>query len=176
MIVGTNGVGKTSLCKEMVGSLQEKGRRTLIVDPDGMEWANLKIISPEDCGLIRPGMAARIVGPEKDDFPLLQQFSGGTLVLDDCRYYVKSQIAHELRQILVRRRQKDIDIFGVAHSLNEVPPVFWTFASHLVLFKTTDNPKRGAHNIPKLRSLLEEYIPRINGHENHYYREIIPLR
>ena len=124
---------------------------------------------------VKGGKKARIIAPDYKDIVELVNYTNGNLVLDDCRYYVRSRFEEGVRQLLVRRRQKDVDIFAVAHSLNEVPPTFWTFATHLVLFKIKDNPQRLKQNIPKFKELTEKHIPEINGHSNHHYFRVIPL-
>ena len=42
----------------------------------------------------------------------------------------------------IRRRQAGIDLFSVFHGLTQVPPVYFTFATNLILFYTKDNIKR----------------------------------
>jgi ABC-type Mn2+/Zn2+ transport system ATPase subunit len=170
IIVGTNGTGKTTLTKKLI-----TGRKTLVVDPDGLEWSHIPTIDIDEITLLRPEKSARIIAPDYKDIIELINYRSGNLVLDDCRYYVRSRIEEGVRQLLVRRRQKDVDIFAVAHSLNEVPPTFWTFATHLVLFKIKDNPQRLKQNIPKYKELTEKHIPEINNHDNHHYFRVIPL-
>lgn len=170
IIVGTNGTGKTTLTKQLINT-----RKTLVVDPDGLEWAQIPTIDIQEITLLKEGKHARIIAPDYKDIIELVNYRNGNLVLDDCRYYVRSRIEEGVRQLLVRRRQKDVDIFAVAHSLNEVPPTFWTFATHLVLFKIKDNPQRLKQNIPKFRELTEKHIPEINSHEDHHYFRVIPL-
>lgn len=173
IIVGTNGTGKTTAVNRLIDDI---GRRVLVVDPDGLEWSSLASVPSEKVGKIKKGKRARIVAPGPDDLANLVMFTDGSLVLDDCRYYVRSRIAESIRQVFVRRRQKGIDVFAVAHSLNEVPPTFWTFATHLILFKTTDNPERLKHNLPGFEEKIKAHLKRINAHSDHHYFEIIPLR
>jgi len=170
IIVGTNGTGKTTLTRKLIAN-----RKTLVLDPDGLEWSNLPTIDIDEVALLKEGKSARIIAPEPKEIVELVNYRNGNLVLDDCRYYVRSRIEEGVRQLLVRRRQKDVDIFAVAHSLNEVPPTFWTFATHLVLFKIKDNPQRLKQNIPKYKELTEIHIPEINSHANHHYFRVIPL-
>lgn len=170
IIVGTNGTGKTTLTKQLINT-----RKTLVVDPDGLEWASLPTIDIQEITLLKEQKHARIIAPEYKDIVELVNYRNGNLVLDDCRYYVRSRIEEGVRQLLVRRRQKNVDIFAVAHSLNEVPPTFWTFATHLILFKIKDNPQRLKQNIPKYEELTKKHIPEINSHENHHYFRVIPL-
>lgn len=173
IIVGTNGTGKTTLVKKLIDA---NGRKVLVVDPDGIEWGSLATIEPYQVDKIKQGKRARIVGPTPGDLAYLTGFSEGSLVLDDCRFYVKARIEESIRRTFVRRRQRGIDIFAVAHSLNEVPPTFWTFATHLILFKTTDNPERLKHNLPGFEERISSNLKAINSHKNPHYMRVIPLR
>ena len=171
IICGTNGTGKTTLVREFV----QDERKLLVVDPDGMEWEDLVAIDPSRVGEVIPGGKARILSPTPDELDYLKDFTDGNLVLVDCRYYVKSRIEHSIRQTLVRRRQKGIDVYAVGHSLTEVPPTFWVFATHLILFKTKDNPSRLKQNIPMYHDMVNKHIPEINAHSDHHYYRVIPL-
>jgi len=173
IVVGTNGTGKTTFVTKLIDDI---GRRVLIVDPDGLEWQTVASITSDKVSKIKKGKRARIIAPTPEDLVQLINFSDGSLVLDDCRYYIRSRIAEPIRQVLVRRRQRAIDVFAVAHSLNEVPPVFWTFATHLILFKTTDNPERLKHNLPHFEDKIKTHLSRVNENKDHHYFEIVPLR
>lgn len=172
IIAGTNGTGKTTLLKKLI---QQNGKRTLIIDPDGYEFSDVATIEIGDITRIKNGKKARIVAPTNKDLENLINFTDGNLVLDDCRYYIKSRIEESIRRLFVRRRQHSIDIFAVAHSLNEVPPTFWTFATHLILFKTKDSSDRLKQNFPRYEEVLKQNVKEINSHKNHHYFRIIPL-
>lgn len=171
IIVGTNGTGKTTVLRSLVNSQ----RRLLVVDPDGMEWSDLPELKAQQVRMMSPTAKARVVGPSPEELECLIDYSNGNLVLDDCRYYVKSRIEESVRKTLVRRRQKSIDVYAVAHSLSEVPPTFWVFCTHLILFKTRDNTSRVKQNIPKYQELERVHIPEINKHPNHHYYRVIPM-
>lgn len=173
IIVGTNGTGKTTLIRKLINA---NGKRVLVVDPDGIEWHDLPTIESEDITRLKQGKRARIVAPNPEDLAALTAFSEGSLVLDDCRYYVKARIEESIRKVFVRRRQRGIDIYAVAHSLNEVPPTFWTFATHLLLFKTTDNPDRLKHNLPWYEEKIKGNMEAIKKHPNLHYHRLIALR
>lgn len=174
IVVGTNGVGKTTFVKNIVDSYP-KNRNVLIADPDGYEKAWHKFPPIGDSSLI-PAMTNhrfRHMDPEKEDLEFYKKFQHGMMVLDDCNHYLRANLQHGMKQILVRRRQNDVDIIAIAHHLTEVPPKFWNFASHLVLFKT--GPLRRSVNIPMwIRD--DGYIDRINNHPDRHYKEIIQLR
>ena len=174
IIFGTNGTGKTTW---LLNRLQKDPRRHLVIDPDGMEkaWNKYTLIKHSQVHQVRDGAKVKITAPQEKEFSSLLKMRPGILVLDDARYYVKSQIEQAIRQILVRRRQIAIDIFAVAHSLNEVPPTFWTYATHCLVFKTADNPERSKKNIPNYSELLE-VIHRVNSHADPHYHELFNLR
>ena len=138
ILCGTNGTGKTTLLRQLVNT----DKKLLVIDPDGMEWNDLTEIDITRVGEVQDGKKARVISPSADDLEYLKEFEDGNLVLDDCRYYVKSRIEESIRQTLVRRRQKGIDVYAVGHSLTEIPPTFWVFATHIILFKTKDNVSR----------------------------------
>jgi len=61
------------------------------------------------------------------------------MVFDDCRAYLKAATTDAIHQLLVRRRQRMVDVIAVGHGFTEVPPVFFTFATDIILFRTADN-------------------------------------
>jgi hypothetical protein len=171
IIVGTNGTGKTTVLRNLVNT----NRRLLVIDPDGMEWGDLPEIKLSQVAMMTPTAKARVIGPSPEELDMLINFENGNLVLDDCRYYVKSRIEESVRKTLVRRRQKSIDVYAVGHSLSEIPPTFWVFCTHLILFKTRDNAARVKQNIPKYQELEKVHIPEINRHADHHYYRIIAM-
>ena len=68
IIVGTNGTGKTTLLNKLV---DEKGGKSLIIDPDGMEWSHVEEIAPEKCGELKNGQA-KILAPTIEDIENLE--------------------------------------------------------------------------------------------------------
>jgi molybdopterin-guanine dinucleotide biosynthesis protein len=176
IIVGTNGTGKTTLLHKMI---KKTGRRSLIVDPDGYEWRNLPTVEISEIlevnKRLKKGKAVKIVGPEAEDIKLLDKYTKGNLVLDDCRYYTDSRLDKDMRKLFIRRRQKEIDIFAVSHSLVDVPPGFFTYATHVIMFKTADNPDRVKKNIPNYSEMMQ-MIKRVNSSKNAHYFEEFSLK
>jgi ABC-type cobalamin/Fe3+-siderophores transport system ATPase subunit len=174
IIVGTNGVGKTTFAKDIIEKKYPKDRSVLIADPDGYEPAWHKYPSI-DVGNIQhmTNHRFRFMSPEKEDLEEFRKFKNGMLVLDDCNHYLKANLQTEMKQIFIRRRQNDVDIIAMAHHLTEVPPKFWNFASHLVLFKT--GPLRRSANIPMFIK-DEGHIAEVNNHPDRHYKKIIKLR
>lgn len=176
IIVGTNGTGKTTLLHEMV---KKTGKRTLVVDPDGYEWRKAPTVDSsmiEEVNLkLKKGKTVKIVAPEAEDIKELDHFTRGNLILDDCRYYVDSRLDKDIRKLFIRRRQKQIDIFAVSHSLVDVPPSFYTYATHIVIFKIADNPERIKKNVPNYQQLLK-VIKKVNSSKDPHARAFFSLK
>lgn len=138
IILGANGTGKTTLLRSI---LQSSNQRTLIVTPDDIEWTDYEAVTldkPED--FIFTGIRRHVFDTSKNGtLKKLEFFKKGILVFDDCRSYFPAKTPPELHQLLIRRRQREVDVFAVGHGFTEVPPVFFTFANGIFLFRTTDN-------------------------------------
>ncbi len=138
IILGANGTGKTTLLRSI---LQHSNQRTLIVTPDDIEWTDYEAVTldkPED--FIFTGIRRHVFDTSKNGtLKKLEFFKKGILVFDDCRSYFPAKTPQELHQLLIRRRQREVDVFAVGHGFTEVPPVFFTFANGIFLFRTTDN-------------------------------------
>ena len=93
IIVGTNGTGKTTLLNKLIN---ETNRKALILDPDGLEWSHVEEITPEKCGDLKSGYG-KILAPAPDDLEHLLEFQNGSLVLDDCRFYLKSRMEESIK-------------------------------------------------------------------------------
>jgi len=115
IIVGTNGTGKTTLLNKLIN---EKGGKALIVDPDGLEWQQVEEIRSEQAGELKSGQA-KILFPQPEDIENLMEYQNGSLVLDDCRFYLRSRLDESIRRILIRRRHNSIDVFAVMGITND---------------------------------------------------------
>jgi ABC-type taurine transport system ATPase subunit len=144
IILGFNGTGKTTLLENL---LLANERRSLIITPDDSEEVWLKYpendLKTKDDFLFT-GIQRHIFNPKKEFGTLanLKYFKKGIIIFDDCRGYLKAATAEEIRQLLIRRRQRMVDVFAVGHGFTEVPPVFFTFASDFILFRTVDNIRK----------------------------------
>jgi ubiquinone biosynthesis protein COQ9 len=172
IIVGTNGTGKTTLLNKLIS---QTNRKALILDPDGREWDEIQEIEPEQAGELKKGYG-RILAPSSDDLEKLIEFKNGSLVLDDCRFYLRTRMEESIRRVLIRRRQNSNDIFAVAHGLTEVPASFYTFATHLVCFKTNDSLIRLRNSTDKEKiKKLRVAIDSVNAHPDHHHFKVFNI-
>ncbi len=142
IILGTNGTGKTTLLRNIVES---SSQRTLIITAQDAEWLHLPhnpLLTPDDFAF--SGIQRHIFDPHRTHGTLsrIHLFRKGIIVFDDCRLYLRANTDDTIRALLIARRQREVDIFAVGHGFTEVPPVFFTFASDLFLFRTTDEIRR----------------------------------
>lgn len=137
IILGTNGTGKTSLIEKFINA--EKNH-SLVVNPDDRDWHQLPLIV--DLNLINweyPNARRYIWDGPEDLSVISRKFHNGSLILEDCRSYLKANLSEELRRLFIRRRQNKVDIIVAAHGFTDVPPKFFTYCTEIVLFLTLDN-------------------------------------
>lgn len=157
IVLGTNGTGKTTLVKKLVlNEIKKQDSHVLVVVPDDMEWSSLPWVHPRFIGRIENYVKARkiVYFPGLIDI-IRDKFQNGLVVFDDCRAYFTAAIDMDLRSLLIRRRQQMIDIIAVGHGFTEVPPAFFTFATHFALFKTIDNINRRKNFISNFEQIKE---------------------
>jgi len=177
ILIGTNGTGKTTRLLEFIDACAGGG---LIIDPEGMEedWTGkFPEIRDEDIGKII-NERCLVTDASEDTFSAIQtDFNGRFLVLDDCRYYVKKGGDEMFHKIILRRRQIGIDVFAACHGITEVPSNFWTFATHAIVFKTSDNYKsRKQYMNPDIFFKLEKAMSNVNRNEDFHACEVVVLR
>lgn len=177
IICGINGTGKTTLLKKILQEMNNAGNRILVVTPDPIEWQEAVPIRTWNELISFTGFRRIIYSPETMA-KIQQYYSNGVLVLDDCRVYIKAQSNEFMQWLQIRRRQAGIDLFSVFHGLTQVPPVYFTFATNLVLFYTKDNIKRRGDYvddgdfamIQTAKKRIEKMIAK-----NPYYFEVLKL-
>ena len=152
VILGAPGTGKTTFVRN---ALARAGQKTLVITPYMNEWcerdANGVELYPElvdlkPTNLYFTGIRRHVYRP-KYTFEHLKAFRRGIIVFDDCRGYFKASLDEKIHNLLIGTRQNMIDVFAVAHGFREVPPVFFTFATDFILFRTEDNLDRRASDI-----------------------------
>ncbi len=176
IVLGYNGTGKTTFVKKIVMNELKHKRRALIVTPDDIEWNTIEMVNPRFPERIRNYVLARRLIYEDGILPIIaNNYRNGLLIFDDCRAYLTAQTDSDLHNLLIRRRQKMIDIIAVGHGFTEVPPKLFTFASEIVLFRTIDNIDR-RKNVLKDFAAMQAAQARINqkAEKNPHYFEVIP--
>lgn len=178
VVLGTNGTGKTTFTKKLLlNELKKNDSHVLVVTPDDMEWSTLPFVHPRFPTRIEWYVGARKIIYYKGLIEVIDNnFREGLLIFDDCRAYFDSSLDRPLHALLIRRRQKMLDIIVCGHGFTEVPPKFFTFATHFVLFRTTDNIERRKNEIQNFEEMREAQR-RVNEKaikEPHYY-EIIKI-
>lgn len=173
IVIGTNGTGKTTLVKKLViAELKKKDSHILVIVPDDMEWPAVPFVHPKFPQRIERYVGARKIIYEPGILGVItERFTDGLLVFDDCRAYFTAALDMELHTLLIRRRQKRLDIVAVGHGFTEIPPKFFTFATDLILFRTIDNIDR-RKNVLNNFTEMKEAQARINARaetEPHYY-------
>lgn len=149
-IVGTNGTGKTTLANEFIKKEIAKGGRALIVTPDDTDWLQYPRINIYSENRIENfDGAMRHIWNDKEDLKIISRFKNGLLIFDDCRAYFSASLNEELHKLLIRRRQKQIDIIAISHGFTEIPPKFFTFSTEIIIFKTTDNIMKRRNDIKR---------------------------
>ncbi len=171
-IVGTNGTGKTTFLRRVCNMTLANNRRVLVIVPDEIEWVDIPIT------MLRYGVDSdfrytgirRHIFDKKNTLSMLQYFRNGLVIFDDCRAYLESVTANEIRQLLIRRRQRSLDIFAVAHGFTEIPLVFYTFVTDFIIFKTRDNITRrmiGIHDFDAIQKKVDEVNAIASGRRAH---------
>ena len=177
IILGTNGTGKTTFCREnFVKTSINNNRRCLIVTPDEIEWNNIRYIDINNNNNLKTFQGTARTIPASDTLKTLYNFENGLLIFDDCRVFMKPRLQEEIERICIRRRQKSFDIVVVAHGFTRVPPSFFPYMTHIILFKTTDSIKLRKQYLLNYNE-LEKYQKQVNSNAltDKHYNKIIEI-
>lgn len=145
ILVGINGTGKTTFIKRMLERTVTESNRALIVTPDPAEWRAVTEVS--GTAITRFKGVRKIIYHRGCMSEIQQYYTNGSLVFDDARVYIHAQSDDFMQWLQIRRRQVGVDLFCNFHGLTQVPPVFFTFATNIILFYTKDNIKRRAEYV-----------------------------
>ena len=145
ILVGVNGTGKTSFLKNILEHTVNEKNRALIVTPDPAEWRSVEEVAGRDIATFSG--IRKIIYHQGAPEDIQRYYSNGMLIFDDARVYIHAQSDDFMQWIQIRRRQVGVDFFCCFHGLTQVPPVFFTFATNIVLFYTKDNIKRRAEYV-----------------------------
>ncbi|MCQ2605395.1 MAG: ATP-binding protein [Bacteroidales bacterium] len=169
IILGTNGTGKSTLLRTII---QRNAQRTLIVTPDAAEWTDYQenmLQTKQD--FLFAGIQRHIFNPTTT-LNSISKFVKGNLVLDDYRAFMLAQTNPIIHNLAIRRRQKELDIFVAAHGFTEVPPMLFTFASDIFLFRTTENVARRKDCLKDFETIkkLQETVNKAAQKNPHFYK------
>lgn len=170
LILGTNGTGKTTLLLKILLASKQK---CLVVTPHPNEWTDLETVDldkPED--FIFTGLRRHIM-KRNYTIPRLPFFKKGIVVFDDCKTFIKPLDEH-IEQMMIDRRQNEVDYFYIAHGFTRVPPVFYPYFSEIILFQTRDSVAARKQYLLEY-DLIVETQKRVNerAKENSHYMELI---
>lgn len=170
-LLGTNGTGKTSFLRALVEKLET---RVLVITPDDIEWSDCPLNELERASNFRFDGIQRHIFDPKTTLGKIEHFQKGVIIFDDCRAYLTANTDQAIRQLIIRRRQREVDVFAVAHGFTEMPPVFFTFASEIVLFETKDNIVRRKNCLKDYERVLEvQQQVNAKAKKNPHYKEVI---
>lgn len=177
ILVGINGTGKTTFVKKILERMVTDTNRALIVTPDPAEWRAVDEVS--GTGISRFKGVRKIIYHKSCMEEIQRYYTNGILIFDDARVYIHAQSDDFMQWLQIRRRQVGVDLFCCFHGLTQVPSVFFTFASNLILFYTKDNIKRRAEYVDEQDfNEIQEAKARISKRVSHgdpYAYEIITL-
>ena len=178
-MLGANGTGKTTFIKQVCAATRQ---RVLIITPDDTEYNETdyngnplyplnELRTKED--FMFEGVTRHIFEP-KYTLSVLHNFKCGIIVFDDCRAYFPARTEQVIHELMIRRRQREIDIIAVGHGFTEVPPKFFTFATDYVLFRTEDSIDTRKPYIRNFEAVkrAQAYVNARAKHHPHYFTRI----
>jgi len=177
IVLGRTNTGKTTFIREnLVRKYQQSCNRVLIITPHPHEWSDVELIDISKKAFFKYEGIRRTIAT-KDTIKLINNdknyFRNGLIVFEDLRFFIDAKIDKDLEQLFIALDQRKIDIIGAAHGFTRVPPIFFTYASDYVLFKTKDNMKNRKDVISEEDyEILEQMKRRVNQHTDYHYKEI----
>lgn len=181
IIIGKNGTGKSTFCDRLIKAMK---RRALVLSYMGASaaWRSYPIIDLrkktdiEAFGGIQHAMYAQYdtyrQGRANPDNAALQHifdhFRNGILVFDDCRDYLNANADTQkyFRRLLTHFRHHMIDLFIVAHSPQEIPPVVWRYNYTIWIGATDDMIDKN-----RIRTFSADRILSIQKKVNEQFRQ-----
>lgn len=179
LIVGAQRTGKTTFAKKLADGYPKK---VLVVCPDDMEpaWLKYKLVQPSEIATLTGGKSRVIFDPRDKNFltVVIENFRNGLIIWDDAKvYFNTNQRIWELEAFLIRRRQNNIDAMMMYHGFSTIAPLFWTYATHLALFRTNDAFQRAADKVVNFEQMVK-HLEEVKAEalKNPHYHRIIPVQ
>ena len=176
IILGTNRTGKTTLTKEIITGMNRKRKLVLTPDPYEPKWNEYPIIKRSEIAKFE---GTRKLFYSKNDFiGLNNSLTDCVLILDDFGAFedMNQKEQKALKRLLVRRAQKRLDIFVIAHGFTDIVPTFlYRYVSQFIIFKTEDNPKMIKQRIKRYDELIQ-VVERVDKNKDPHFYEIINLK
>lgn len=176
IILGTNRTGKTTLTKEIITGMNRKRKLVLTPDPYEPKWNEYPLIKRSEIATFE---GTRKLFYNKNDFiGLNANLTDCVLILDDFGAFEdmnqKEQTA--LKRLLVRRAQKKIDIFVIAHGFTDIVPTFlYRYVSQFIIFKTEDNMNAVKQRIKRFDE-LKKIVEKVDKSKDKHFYEIFNLK
>lgn len=175
IILGTNRTGKTTLTKQIISGMNRT--RKLVLTPDLYEpkWNDFSIIKRSEIPTFEG--TKKIIYNKNDFIGLQKNLFDAVLVLDDFGAYdfLNNKEKKALKSLLVRRAQRKLDIFFIAHGFTDIVPTFiFRYASKYIIFKTEDKIDLVKNRI-KYYEKMKQAVNRISQNSDPHYYEIIEL-
>jgi len=178
-LIGYFGTGKTTKAKELINFRVKSGSRALIITPDDSEWRDVEEVKIPSVELLTFEGIRKIVF---DDDKIIEKladnktgFKNGILVFDDCRTFLEAKVDKTLRKIILRPRQRMLDIIYIVHGFDEAPVALLSKTSTFFLFETKDNIENRKPYLNRNYEILKKHYEEINIEaqtNNHYFRII----
>jgi len=177
LIIGTNKTGKTTyLIKIIDRKLLSTNNRVLLINPNDERFIEVSKIDLNSKEILTFTGIRRADIFDKKDFNKILNFRKGLLILDDVRRFLPSNIPEAFLRLFIDFANFNLDVICVGHGFTSIPPVFYTYAKQLILFRTTDNIKLRKNQLGEHYKTLEKMSHEINqGFEAYGYKDFISL-
>lgn len=153
ILIGAPGMGKSPFVKSFIA-----GRRCLVFDIQNEYGPRVKYEGQKPFNLSDniKNDRSRYTGNDVDTFVKLCAGRRNTvLVFEESTAFFVGRTEKELRRVLINRFHTQNICMFLFHSIQAVPPFFFTVSNFVVLFKTLDTEKNIKAKIPQL---LEPYL------------------
>ena len=99
-------------------------------------------------------------------------FSDGLLIIDDCSMLLRGRTSAGVESIFAGRRQKNLDIITVFHSLGKIPPSIIPYATGMILHKVIEKSETYSYKIAPEILKAKERVSAISKKKPTYFEYI----